>query len=317
LSRILLTGADGFVGKALVDFLRRSGDSIVAAARRTEAIAGVKVVHIPEIRNAEWNEALEGVDAVIHLAARAHILRERNSNPLAEFRAVNVQPTISLFRACQVAAVERFIFVSSIGVNGKFTEDGAFTEADTARPAEPYARSKWEAEESLRALLVRNSTKLIIVRPSLIYGPYAKGNFLRLMRWIHAGWPLPFGAVSAKRTFLGLTPFCDLLKKCASIPFEGEQLFVAGDDRPVSTRELISAIAAAMNVKARQARFPVKLLSILARSINRRAEFERLSNSLEVDSSRARAILGWRSPALGADLEEMVDIYLQTKNGAL
>jgi nucleoside-diphosphate-sugar epimerase len=315
LSRIFLTGADGFVGKALADYLQRAGDSVVAAARRTETIAGVKVIRVTDIRTAQWQPAVEGVNAVIHLAARAHILRERSRDPLAEFRAVNVAPTIALFRACQAAAVERFIFVSSIGVNGTCTAGRAFTESDAARPIEPYAISKWEAEESLRALQSNNSTQLIVVRPALIYGPYAKGNFLRLMRWVDAGWPLPFGGISARRTFLGLTPLCELLKKCASIPLEGEQLFVAGDDEPVATRDLIRAIATAMHVKARQARLPPRLLSFLARTINRHAEFERLSNSLEVDSARAKSILGWTAPALGEDLQQMVDVYLRSKHG--
>jgi nucleoside-diphosphate-sugar epimerase len=316
-SRILLTGADGFIGRALIDSLRPSGDSIVAVVRGAKSIEtpGVHSIHIADIRTAKWENTLEGVDAVIHLAARTHILRERNSNPLVEYRAVNVQPTINLFRACQAAEVKRFIFVSSIGVYGKLTEGHPFTEADRARPSEPYAISKWEAEESLRSLLVRGSTNLLVIRPALIYGPYAKGNFLRLMRWIDAGLPLPFGAVDAKRNFLGLRSFCDLLRRCLAISFDAEELFVAADTRPVSTRELISAIAEAMNVKVRQARLPVKLLSLLAKSIGRNAEFERLSTSLEVDSTRAATVLGWESnPALGADLQDMVDAYLRTKN---
>jgi nucleoside-diphosphate-sugar epimerase len=317
MSRILVTGANGFIGRALIDVLRQSGDSILAVVRGAKTIAtrGVQTMHIADIRTARWEHALEGVDAVIHLAARTHILRERNSNPLAEYRAVNVQPTIDLFRACQAAAVERFIFVSSIGVYGKWSKGHPFTERDTARPAEPYAISKWEAEESLRALLVRDSTKLIVIRPALIYGPYAKGNFLKLMRWIDAGRPLPFGAVHAKRNFLGLTTFCELIKKCLVNPLETEQLFVAADKTPVSTHELISAIAAAMNVKVKQTHFPVKLLSILAKLANRSAEFERLSTSLEVDSSLAMTVLGWRpNPVLGADLQDMADAYLRTKN---
>lgn len=317
MNRILVTGADGFIGRALVDSLRQSGDSVLAVVRGTKAVvpAGVQTMHIADIRTARWEHALEGVDVVIHLAARTHILRERNSNPLAEYRAVNVQPTIDLFHACQAAAVERFIFVSSIGVYGKWSEGHPFTETDAARPAEPYAISKWEAEESLRALLVRDSTKLIVIRPALIYGPYAKGNFLKLMRWIDAGRPLPFGAVHAKRNFLGLTSFCQLMQKCLANRFEAEQLFVAADKTPVSTHELISAIAAAMNVMVKQTRVPVKLLSILAKMINRSAEFERLSTSLEVDSSRATTVLGWRSnPGLGADLQGMADAYLQTEN---
>jgi nucleoside-diphosphate-sugar epimerase len=313
LSRILVTGADGFVGKALVDFLRNTGESVVAVTRGAEPIPGVRVLKVPDIRTAVWDGVLQGVDCVIHLAARAHVLREHNPDPLGEFRAVNVRPTIDLFRASQAAHVERFIFVSSIGVNGNFTSAGAFTETDTPRPAEPYAVSKWEAEQSLRGHLRPHATRLIVVRPSLIYGAYAKGNFLRLLRLIDAGWPLPFGALGAKRTFLGLTSFCDLLKKCASIHVEREQLFVAGDDRPVSTSELVGAMAAAMHIRSRQPRVPVKLLSILARALNRRAEFDRLSKPLEVDASRARTSLGWTSPALSADLQKMVDVYLQTK----
>lgn len=297
-----------------MQLLRRSGHSIVAAVRRTDAIAGVEVVQTPDIRTVNWTHNLQGVDTVIHLAARAHIVRERNSDPLAEFRAVNVHPTIKLFRACQAVGVERFIFVSSIGVNGTFTEGRAFSETDIPRPVEPYAISKWEAEESLRSLLVRHSTKLIVVRPSLIYGPSAKGNLLRLMRWIDAGWPLPFGAVSARRSFLGLTAFCGLLQKCAEVPCEGVQLFLAGDDLPLSTRELVSALAVAMKVKVRQPRIPVSWLSIMAHVINRGAEFDRLTTSLEVDSSRARSILGWTSPPSETDLHHMVNAYLRAKD---
>lgn len=314
LSRILLTGADGFVGTALVDFLRRSGVSVVAATRSQHLIAGVQTLQLGDIKTVDWTRAVERVDAVIHLAARAHVLDERSANPLEEFRAVNVHPTLALFRACQAAGVERFIFVSSIGVNGTFTTGHPFRETDSARPIEPYACSKWEAERSLRGLRMENSTKLIVIRPSLIYGSRAKGNFLKLMRWIDAGWPLPFGALSAKRTFLGLTPFCDLLKKCASIPMATEQLYVAGDDRPVGTHELIVALADAMNVKARLLRLPVRMLSMMARSINRGAEFERLSGSLEVDSSLAQTKLDWSSPALGADLLQMVEFYRRSKN---
>lgn len=314
-----MTGADGFIGRALIESLQPSGDSIVGVVRGSKKITvpGVHTIHIADVRTASWEHALGGVDAVIHLAARTHILRERNSNPLVEYRAINVQPTINLFQACQAASVKRFIFVSSIGVYGKLTEGRPFTETDSARPIEPYAISKWEAEESLRALLVPGSTNLFVIRPALIYGPYVKGNFLRLMRWIDAGLPLPFGAVIAKRNFLGLKSFCDLLQKCLASRFETEQLFVAADTRPVSTHELINAIAGAMNIKVRQARFPVKLLSLLAKSIGRSAEFERLSTSLEIDSTRAAAVLDWKcSPALGADLQEMVDAYLRTKNDA-
>jgi nucleoside-diphosphate-sugar epimerase len=316
-NRTLVTGADGFIGRALIDSLHHLGGSVVGVVRGANKIEtpGVQTMRIADIRTADWEHALKGVDSVVHLAARTHILRERHSNPLVEYRAVNVEPTVNLFRACQAAGVERFVFVSSIGVYGRLTEGHPFSEADSARPTEPYAISKWEAEESLRALLVPHSTKLVVIRPALIYGPYAKGNFLKLMRWIDARLPLPFGAVRAKRNFLGLRSFCGLLQKCLEMPVEDQQLFVAADTTPVTTSELIDAIAAAMTIKVKQARVPVALLSILAKSIGRGAELERLSTSFEIDSTRATLVLGWRpNPVMGADLQDMVDVYLRTKN---
>jgi nucleoside-diphosphate-sugar epimerase len=313
----MVTGADGFIGRALIESLCHSGRSVVGVVRGANGIKtpGVQTVRIADIRTANWEHALQGVGSVIHLAARTHILRERHSNPLVEYRAVNVEPTVNLFRACQAAAVERFVFVSTVGVYGRLTEGHPFSEADAARPTEPYAISKWEAEESLRALLVPHSTKLMVIRPALIYGPHAKGNFLKLMRWIDARLPLPLGAIHAKRSFLGLQSFCELLRKCLEIPVEDQQLFVAADTTPVTTRELIDAIGAAMNIKVKQARVPVALLSILAKSVGRGAELERLSTSFEIDSTRATTVLGWRpNPALGADLQDMVDVYYRTKN---
>lgn len=312
-----MTGADGFVGRALSASLHKSGNSVIAAVRGSQAVTtpGVRNVQIADICTANWERLLEGVDAVVHLAARAHVVRERNSNALEEFRAVNVQPTIDLFRACQVTAVKRFVFVSSIGVNGKLTTGTPFTETDLANPTEPYAISKWEAEESLRVQFVRDSTSLVIVRPALIYGRNAKGNFLRLMRWIDAGWPLPFGAADARRSFLALTSICDLLDKCLTTPIETVQLFVAADSHSVSTRELIDALAFAMNIKRKQWRVPKKLLSIAAKAVGRSVEFQRLSTSLEVDSTRATTTLGWSSNVtLGADLHAMAETYLRSKN---
>lgn len=311
-----MTGAGGFVGRVLVGSLDRSGHSVLAVARGngSSMLHGVRALLIPDIREANWADMLQGVDAVIHLAARAHIINERASDPLAEFRSINSRPAVDLYRACQDAAVERFVFVSSIGVNGTFTTGVPFTEEDAANPTEPYAVSKWEAEQLLRAQFRRDSTGLTIVRPALIYGPQAKGNFERLMRLVNSGLPLPFGAMRGKRSFLGLSAFCDLLEKCLVRSSRDVQLYLAADNRPVTTSEIVSALAAALGKHRKQWRVPIAFLSLAAKSVNRTTELKRLTESLEVNPSLAQRTLGWSSDAMGADLSAMAETFLRTRN---
>jgi nucleoside-diphosphate-sugar epimerase len=314
---ILVTGADGFIGRSLIPMLGGIGHTVLASVRglETPRPGSVDTIQTGDLRaRPDWSEALKGVAAVVHLAGRAHVIQERESAPISAFRAVNTQPTAELFEACQRAAVSRFVFVSTIGVNGTSTRGRAFTEIDEPNPAEPYAVSKWEAEQALLQLAAKGATQLVILRPTLIYGPHAKGNFLRLMALVDKGWPLPFGSLSATRSLLGLTNFCWLIARCLRHSFPTPEIYVAADPQPFSTRELILALGVAMNRKVRLVRLPTRLLTIMGSSIGQRSAVERLITSLEVDSSKARTTLNWQ-PKLSfeAELQAMVDEYLRSK----
>lgn len=314
--RVLVTGAEGFVGRSLTASLQSAGTSVLGAIRSQHSTSTptVETVVTGDLRDdPNWADILKDVNCVIHLAARAHVTHDRASNPIAEFRAVNVLPTVKLFKACQMAAVGRFIFVSSIGVNGTFTRQ-PFVESDAPKPTEPYAISKFEAEHDLQELVTDGPTKLIIIRPALIYGRGAKGNFLRLMRWIDSGWPMPFAAITAKRSFLGLSNFCDLLIRCLEAPLKGQQLFVASDPASVTTPDFIRRIAEAMHRNSRLIAVPLGVLKAAGSLLGRSSEINRLIGSLEVDASKARRTLNWNPDAdSSADIEAMVDAYLRAK----
>jgi nucleoside-diphosphate-sugar epimerase len=314
---VLITGAEGFIGRSLTASLQRAGASVLGAIRSQNSASTltVETVVTGDIRYVpNWDVIVKDVDCVVHLAARAHITHDRASNPIAEFRAVNVLPAVKLFNACKMAAVGRFIFVSSIGVNGTFTRGQPFLESDTPNPTEPYAISKYEAERELQNIVTEGSTKLVIIRPALIYGRDAKGNFQRLMRWIDSGWPMPFAAITAKRSFLSLSNFCALLNRCSEAPLKTQQLFLASDPFAVSTPDFMRRIAEAMRREFRLIAVPPAVLSVIGSLLGKNAEVSRLIGSLEVDASKARTTLNWQPGANStADIEAMVDAYLRSK----
>ena len=305
---VLVTGADGFVGRALCDFLRSVGHDVVgvcrsAAANRIQAIGDIG--HYDQ-----WQTLLPGIDVVVHLAGRAHVLQESADDPLEEFRRINVLATDRLARAAVGAGVRRLVFVSSIGVNGVMTRDRPFTENDPPDPAEPYAISKYEAEQRLREIEYSSDLELVIIRPPLIYGPRVKGNFLRLLAVIRSGIPLPFGAVRNLRSYLGLQNFCELLVLCSIHPDAAGELLMAADGTDVSTPELLAMISDAMDRRLRIPSVPLGSLRVLAMLAGRRAELERLTNSLQVDASRARSILNWTpGTPLQKGIGAMMDWY--------
>jgi nucleoside-diphosphate-sugar epimerase len=319
MSRVLVTGASGFIGRSLVDHLTESGHQLTAVSRHGGSVFGgaVKSVHVGDLRRPRVWECIDfsAFDVVVHLAARAHVLRERHGDPIGEFRAVNVNPSIALFEACQCANVPRFVFVSSIGVNGTFTRGTRFSEADVPNPTEPYALSKWEAEQALQRLSHARATQLTVIRPALVYGRGARGNFFRLMDLIERGWPIPLPSIDARRHFLGLRNLCELVSVCMHHPSAGGETFLAADLNAVTTPELIACLANAMGRKARIVNMPYSLLLAIGSLAGKRAEAARLAGSLEIDTSKARRMLNWENDVdFPAGIREMVGAFLSDRH---
>lgn len=296
---ILVTGANGFVGTALCNRLVAAGHRVRGALRRRDrlwkSVDGVDYVQVGDIGpDTHWSEALEGVGAVVHLAARAHVMHETAAAPLAAFRAVNVAGTERLARVAAEKGVRRFVYASSIKVNGESTATTPFTEADTAAPVDPYAVSKYEAEQALRLTAKETGLEVVMVRPPLVYGPGVGGNFLRLLQLVERGIPLPLALVDNLRSMIYLGNFADALTVCTIHSAAAGQTFLVSDGEDISTPDLFRALAAALSVPARLFPFPVTLLKLGGLILGKQGEVGRLTGSLQVDSSKIRNTLHWR-----------------------
>jgi nucleoside-diphosphate-sugar epimerase len=258
---------------------------------------------------------MRGSRAVIHLAARAHVIHETCVDPLAEFRRANVDHAVFIAKMAARAKVGRFVFVSSIGVLGNSSGTKAFRESDTPSPIEPYAISKWEAEQELGAWSVGSGLPIVIVRPPLVYGPCVKGNFLRLLRLVAGRLPLPFGDVNNRRSYVGVANLCDFLLTSATHPAADGKTFHVADDEDVSTAELLRIMAKAMRKSRRVLRCPAWVLQAGAVLLRRQAEMERLTTNLRVDSTLSRSTLGWQPKnRLPAGIAEMVHWFRLAHN---
>jgi len=293
---ILLTGASGFVGGALATRLLESGREVRALGRTRPKIA-VEFFEGSIDDQQLSAKALEGVDCVVHLAGRAHQLRDSSPDPLETFRTANCKLSEELAVQAIKAGVRRFVFISSIGVNGAATLPGCpFTEDSPPAPHSAYARSKHEAEVALQALIGASAMELVIIRPPLIYGPGAPGNFASLMDWVSKGIPLPLGAIDNRRSLVGIDNLTDLIIRCIDHPNASNQLFLASDSEDLSTTQLLRGVAEAMGRPGFMLPVPASLLRLIANALGKKAMGQSLLDSLQVDISKARELLGWEPP---------------------
>ena len=295
--RVLVTGATGFVGRAVCTELAQRKHGVHRSVRRL-AGSGCRYFELGDIGSAtNWSGALEGVDAVVHLAARVHIMHEGAENPLKEFRKVNVAGTEHLARAAAASGIKRFVYVSSIGVNGAQTVPGtSFSEADQPNPHNAYALSKWEAEQGLLRIAAETGMEVVIIRPPLVYGPGAPGNFGSLMRWLQRGVPLPLGAIHNQRSLVALDNLVDLIVTCLTHPAAANQTFLVSDGEDVSITELLRRMGQAMGRPARLIPVPVSWLKLAAALVGKQDVAQRLCGSLQVDIEKTRRLLRWTPP---------------------
>ena len=300
--RVLVTGSSGFIGSALVYRLvdEKFITEVVAAARRSPFVwhAKVRDFKIDDLSSCtDWDAALQGVDLVVHCAGRVHVMDDLSENSLHAYRKTNVHGTIHLARKAVSAGVRRFVFVSSIKVNGEATlREMPFTADDLPSPTDPYGLSKLEAEQELRSLEKQTGLEVVIVRPPLVYGPCVKANFANLMRWVSRGIPLPLGAIHNSRSLVSLSNLVDLLVVCLQHPAAAGQTFLVSDGEDVSTTELVRLVAQVMGKKAILFPVPVFLLVWGAALLGKRAVAQRLCSSLQVDIDKTRNLLGWTAP---------------------
>lgn len=319
--KILVTGASGFIGSRLCDILQASGYEVVAAHRsfsgNSEIPANNRIQHISvgQINSeTQWQEALRGVDYVIHLAARVHVMKDYADDPLAEFRKTNVFGTVNLARQAADSGVKRFIYISSIKVQGESTSSDPFKADDPPNPTDPYSISKLEAEYCLRKLGTEYSIDIVIVRSPLVYGPGVKGNFLRLMALINSGLPLPLARINNARSIVFVDNLCDLLIRCVEHPDAAGEIFLVSDGHDISTTELINIIGTKMGGKARVFPFPYKIICLIGRTLGKGDALSRLFESLQVDIDKTIDLLDWKPLVKYCKgIEDTVNWYMKNK----
>lgn len=300
--RCLITGSNGFVGRALTSQVLARGYNVRLPLRRpliADQIVGVEIVDIGSLSlENDWTTALRDVDRVVHLAARVHVINDKSSDPMAEFHRINVDGTVNLARQAAAAGVHRFVYLSSIKVNGEFTELGhPFSADDAPAPEDPYGVSKHEAEQELRQIAAETGMEVVIIRPPLVYGPGVKANFESMMRWLARGIPLPLAAVTQnRRSLVALDNLVDLIMTCLSYPAAANQTFLVSDGEDLSTADVLRRMGAALGHPARLFYMPQSMLKLGAQVVNKPGIYQRLCGSLQLDIAKTRQLLGWAPP---------------------
>lgn len=317
--RVLVTGGSGLVGSAVVKDLINAGFFVVAPSRKPLSISSPGLLNPPcgDIDDdLDWLPMLSGVDAIVHCAARVHVMKDAASNPAESFHRTNVQATIRLAKSALIAGVKRFVFISSIKVNGESTSSGQKFSADGPNfPADHYASSKSEAECELLRLAASSSLEIVIVRPPLVYGPGVKANFLAMLRWAEKGIPLPLASVKNKRTLVGVKNLANFIMVCLLHPAAKNQIFLVGDRDPVSTPELLRVLGKAFGKSVAVYPFPVCVLRCAAFCVGRSNLMTRLCESLELDISKAKNLLGWEPPfSMQEEIARTVSAYKKSSD---
>jgi nucleoside-diphosphate-sugar epimerase len=297
---ILVTGSSGFVGSALCKTLAEQGLKVTGTLRSMvdKKIEGVDYRIVTDLKgDTNWYEVLAGINVVVHCAARVHIMQDRENNPLEVFREVNVKGTIRLAEQAVEKGIKRFVYISSLKVNGEFTEDHPFKADDIPEPVDPYSISKWEAEQGLKNIATLSGMEIVIIRPPLVYGEGVGANFLRLMQAIKLGLPLPLGAIKNRRSLVGLDNLVSLIVTCLDNKASANQTFLVSDGEDLSTPELLKRTAKAMKKSVCLFPVPVSILLKVASLLGKAGFAHRLCNSLYVDNGKTRDLLGWTPPS--------------------
>ncbi|THB73273.1 MAG: NAD-dependent epimerase/dehydratase family protein [Gammaproteobacteria bacterium] len=313
---ILVTGADGFVGSSLCKYLSSKGLTVRGALwKQTEkSISCHETEVIGNIDgDTNWKKALENIDIIVHCAARVHVMKDSSDDPLNEFRKTNVDGTLNLASQAAAEGIKKIIFISSIKVNGEFThKEKPFRHDDSPAPVDPYGISKLEAEECLKKISKTSDLNYTIIRPTLIYGPGVKANFLNMMKWLYKGMPLPFGKINNMRSLLALDNLTDFIYCCAINSKSDNKTFLISDDNDLSTTELMKKTSALLNKRSKLLPIPEKVIQCLAKIVGKEDFAQRLLGSLQVDISFAKETLNW-TPVISFDeaLEQTTKDFLK------
>lgn len=319
MNKVLITGATGFVGSALMDELKKSSNvKVISTVRRgSTSVDGGTIVVGNIDGSTDYSSAINGVDVVIHCAARAHIMKDESTEPLAEYRKVNLEGALNLAKQAIKAGVKRFVFISSVKVNGEFTSlDTPFKADDIHNPQDPYGISKFEAEAQLLALGQEAGMEIVIIRPPLVYGPGVKANFASLLKLVSKGYPLPFGCIDGnKRSLVSLKNLVDLIVTCINHPKAANQVFLVSDDYDLSTASLIKHMSQALGKSSRLLPVPLWCYNIAGKLTGKSDVVDRLLGSLQVDITHTKNTLGWAPPqTLEEGFKETAEAFLLNKN---
>lgn len=295
--RCLITGVNGFIGRHLARELVSNGYEVIGTGRDAENKNNLDHYSLMGSidANTDWAPTLKNVNAVVHLAARAHVVRDKAKEPLEEFRKVNVEGTLRLARQSEQAGVRRFLFISSIGVHGNTSQE-PFRFDDVVSPSEAYAISKWEAEKKLFEFCKKNTMEIVVIRPPLVYGAQAPGNFRRLLSALRNGVPLPFGSIHNQRTLVSIENLINLIRRCIEHPAAANKIFLAGDREDISTTQLLLRLGDALGHPARLLPVPVKWLELAGGMVGKRGVIQKICGNLQVNIDNTCEILDWMPP---------------------